>query len=156
MTEDDAPALQVPVKAVPIGPAPGPGPIVPPPPPEPVFAFVLYEPNGRLSMRFTGTDSDGANTAANNGKPLLKVDERLNPELQYVAGGAIADRPPNPAVLTGTTLTNVPVPSTLWIDDTSYPVTDPTVELDLTLPGTYQLRLESFPPQDAAFTVVVP
>lgn len=72
---------------------------------------------------------------------------------EYVLGGVAVPRPPNPAVLSGMTLRNCPVGSTIWIGRTNYTVDDPTVELSFQFHGTYLVRVESFPELDASFTV---
>lgn len=57
-------------------------------------------------------------------------------------------RGPCPAVLTGSTLTDVPVPAQLtWQHDSGsggmIDVTDSTVELDFALPGIYRVTVEA-------------
>jgi hypothetical protein len=73
-----------------------------------------------------------------------------------VVDGRVVSRDPNPAVLIGMELHDVPLPSTIVIDHQRYEVYDNIVELNLPLPGTYSVLLESFPYQDATFTVVKP
>lgn len=83
------------------------------------------------------------------------VDGESDPNLHRVVAGEIVDRPDNLAEVVGTTINNVPVPSTMRIGSESYPVNSPTVELDLPLAGTYNIRLESFPYKDKMLQVVV-
>lgn len=73
----------------------------------------------------------------------------------YVRDGAAVPRPAGPAVLDGLLLTQVPVPAILQINQATYPLTEATVELAFTLPGSYVLTLRAFPYLDQTFTVTV-
>jgi hypothetical protein len=65
------------------------------------------------------------------------------------------ERPPSPVTLTDLTLQHLPVGGDLFIDGTRYEITDETVELAFPLPGTYALRVESFPFLDWTGSVTV-
>ena len=79
----------------------------------------------------------------------------LDAATQWVSGGLVAHRPANPAALTGTTLTNLPTPCTVYIDGTAYACTDDHVELDLAVAKVYTIKVEAFPVQDAIFELSV-
>jgi len=90
------------------------------------------------------------------------VDGFHDSALKYVVDGVAVDRLPNPTLLTGTTLYNVPLPSLVRVIDTVNPAailefvtTDGTVELDFPVPGTYGIEVCSFPHLDVTFRVVV-
>lgn len=73
----------------------------------------------------------------------------------YVTEGQATARPTQSTTLDGLTLSGLPAPCTLWIDSTSYPVTDSTATLDLPIAGTYRLRVEAFPYLDWTGSVTV-
>jgi hypothetical protein len=72
---------------------------------------------------------------------------------QYIVNGTVMTRPANPATLSGTTLSNLPVPCVIRINASEYPCTDSTATLNLTLAGTYAVTVTAFPYLDAIFTV---
>ena len=71
----------------------------------------------------------------------------------YVYSGAVMPRPYNPASLTGKVLTDLPVPSTIYVNGQPYDCLEPTVELEFDQPGTYRVRVECWPYLDKEFTV---
>lgn len=75
---------------------------------------------------------------------------------KYVQDGQVLDRPENTATLSGLTLLNVPVPSTIQIGTEFYESTEDTVELEFNLPGTYKVKVISWPHLDKEFTVENP
>lgn len=74
-------------------------------------------------------------------------------DTHHVADGQVAPKLPCPAVLDGTTLRNLPLPSVLLIEGVSYPVDDGEAELTFNLPGTYTVRVKSVAYLDQEFTV---
>ncbi|UBM12748.1 hypothetical protein [Cupriavidus metallidurans] len=86
----------------------------------------------------------------------LSVNGWYDGALNYVKAGAVTQRPANTAVLAGKTLSKLPSPCTIVIDETRYACTGTTATLDLTMPKTYQIRVEAFPMQDATFQIIVP
>lgn len=63
----------------------------------------------------------------------------------YVVSGEVVERPVMPLVITGNTITGIPVGAELWLEDTMYTVDDGTVDIDFTYPGTYPVRISKFP-----------
>lgn len=78
---------------------------------------------------------------------------RADPATEYVLDRTIALRPACPAVLDGLTLSGIVVPSTLFINDQPFDITEQTVALTFNHPGTYRLRLVCWPYIDGSFTV---
>ena len=78
------------------------------------------------------------------GKPFYVVDDEAVP------------RPENPATLTGYTLTGVPVPATVSINDASYETDESVIELEFTQPGTYVVKIVAWPYLDKEFTIENP
>jgi hypothetical protein len=71
----------------------------------------------------------------------------------YITNGVAHPRPANPVTLTGTTLSNLPVPCVVRINASEYSCTDGTATLNLTLAGTYTVTIVAFPFLDAVFTI---
>lgn len=66
-------------------------------------------------------------------------------------------RPQNSAVLSGMKISNVPNPSAVTIGgDEPVMVTDGEVELEFTQPGTFDIKVSSWPMLDVTFSVTVP
>lgn len=114
--------------------------------------YVIYNSDGRILRSITCAPR------------MIKLQKKANefvlegfgePNTHYVVGRTILDRPDNPTVVTGTTLTNVPIPSTLHIGPDMYELTDPTVALDLPLAGKYYMWIESFPYKNLNIEVTV-
>jgi hypothetical protein len=77
-----------------------------------------------------------------------------NAATDYVASGVITPRPANPTTLSGMQLSSIPNPSTVTIAGGSpTTVTDGEVELSFTQPGTYDVKVSSWPMLDADFSV---
>jgi hypothetical protein len=74
----------------------------------------------------------------------------------YVLDGQVTPRPANPSVLTGTTLTNVPVPATIKINDATYESNESRVELGFSQPGTYRVTVIAWPNLDKEFQIENP
>lgn len=82
---------------------------------------------------------------------------KANLNLDYVSNSTITPRPANPSTISGMTISNVPNPSTVTIDGVNpQTVTDGTVNLSFTQPGTYTVVVSSWPMLDATFTVTQP
>lgn len=72
----------------------------------------------------------------------------------YILNGVITPRPVNPTTLTGLKLLNVPNPSTVTIAaDGAVQVTDGEVDMSFTQPGTYNIKVVSWPFLDGNFSV---
>lgn len=115
--------------------------------------WVLYDATGRITTRMSGTAETVAINAQRDGLSFL---EAFVPTLgtHYVAGGAAVPRPANPARLTGTTLSALPVPSTVTINGAAYVVDDGELEITFPNAGTYAITVSSpFPFLDASFTI---
>lgn len=73
----------------------------------------------------------------------------------YVRDGLPTRRPANPAQLVKRELRDLPVPCMVVINDSSYPCHEGTAALDLTYPGTYQVKIIAFPIRNALFELTV-
>lgn len=78
---------------------------------------------------------------------------KANAATEYVLDRTITPRPPCPAVLAGSTLSGMPVPSTLFINDKPFAITEDSATLTFANPGVYRLRLVCWPYLDGIFDV---
>ncbi|MGY8624353.1 hypothetical protein [Chromobacterium violaceum] len=85
------------------------------------------------------------------GKLLLQGE--ADPLTQYIAGGAVAPRPENPARLDGMVLRDLPAPCRLIVDGVEYDCPDAECELSFALPGLHHVQVEAWPAQSATFEV---
>lgn len=111
--------------------------------------FAKYDGEGRILA--TGSMPDSMLELQDGNLYIGTVDANS----EYIAEGIAVKRPENPATLVGTTLTNLPAPCAIQINDTRYPCTDDTATLHFTQAGTYVITVISFPHLDARFTVTV-
>ena len=77
------------------------------------------------------------------------VDGHYDPAVYYVDitadPPAAVERPTQGTILSGSTLTGLPIPATLYVNGEAHVVDDGEAELDILLPGTYRLRVEAWP-----------
>ncbi|MFW6855396.1 hypothetical protein ACODYM_29315 [Burkholderia gladioli] len=76
-----------------------------------------------------------------------------NPDLQYVSGQAIVDRPANPATLDGMTLKTLPVPCTINVEGVDHACDADHCDLSFSAAGTYSVVVRAWPAVDAVFEV---
>ena len=70
----------------------------------------------------------------------------------YIDNDTLKVKPKQQTELTGTTLSNLPVPCTILINGTPYECDSDIVELEFDQPTTYTIRVESWPYQDWSTT----
>lgn len=109
---------------------------------------VIYyrEEDGRI----TGWGQMAEESVAHSSVPVLVVDDSM-PDAEkthYVKDNELTVRPESPVVLTGTTLTNVPIGADIYINMDVYQATDSTVELEFAYPGTYKVTVSYFPQRE--------
>ena len=105
--------------------------------------FYAYKPTGEIVMagncpdEFLGLQSHPGCTIAEG---------QADPFTQYrTSEGLVANRPNFEEVITGTTISNLPNPTTVTAEGVDYVITDGSAELTFNLPGTYDIILKSFP-----------
>ncbi len=64
---------------------------------------------------------------------------------QYMKDGIVTDKTTLTPVFNGSTISGLPIPCKVYIDDDCYIVEDGSAELSATLHGKYRLRIESAP-----------
>lgn len=117
-------------------------------------AVSIYNQRGEIVTTLRGDTAAIDNTLENTGASWVDGDWLGKPV--YVLNGEVVPRPENPTTLHGLTLENVPVPSTIVIGGTYYEATESTVELSFNLPGTYRVKVISWPYLDKEITVENP
>jgi len=115
--------------------------------------FVISSPSGQI-LRF-GSCSDGDINHQQVDKEETLCEGTGHWSTHYVLNEVITLRPANSAMLNGMVLSNLPVPCTIHVNDSSYACSDTTADLSFTYPGTYLVRVEAFPHLDATFRVTV-
>lgn len=76
-----------------------------------------------------------------------------DPETHYVAQGVLTQRPEIPAVLSGTSLSGLPVPCTITIGGVDYPCQESVAELAFDQPGTYRVIVQAWPYLNKEFSI---
>ena len=114
----------------------------------------FYDQSGRIISTVSGNAESIEMTIESTDYPWIEGDWFGKPV--YVVSGLVTDRPENPATLSGLTLLNVPVPSTIQIRNQYYEATESTVELEFNLPGTYTVKVIAWPYLDKEFTIENP
>lgn len=114
----------------------------------------IYNARGEITTVMSGDAVAIQNTVDNITDGW--VDGAWDGKVKYVSGGSVLDRPENTATLSGLTLLNVPIPSTIQIGNQFYECTDGTAELAFNLPGTYKVKVISWPHLPKEFTVENP
>lgn len=112
--------------------------------------YTIYNSSGKI-LRSVVCPPRMAQIQKKSGESLVEGASDIFNDM--VVGGKVVPRPENPITISGTTLSNVPLPSTISIGKTSYDATDSTVELSFSVPGKYYVRVESFPFKDKVFEV---
>lgn len=114
--------------------------------------FIIYNNTGKI-LRTGICPADWLNLQPQTGEFVIEGTADAVTQKIDVDTRTVVSRLVNPAKLVGAELQDVPVGSTVIINNTSYPVTDSTVTLDFTYPGTYKILVTGWPYQDAKFEV---
>jgi len=72
----------------------------------------------------------------------------------YIVNETVTPRPTFSESVSGTTISNLPIPTTVRTNNSSYTITDGSAELSFSLPGNYKVYLSSFPYQDKVVEVI--
>lgn len=120
-------------------------------------SYLVYEKKtGRVIQLYTTTEENPAMVYDTETTGQVHVGTVPDMTRVYIRDGRVVQRPPNTVTLTGHMLTNIPVPSSVVINGASYPCDDTTAELEFEYPGTYHIRVESWPHMDKEFVVENP
>ncbi len=102
---------------------------------------------GEITLLWSG----GPDLDASQGSVLGHHD----PGEYYILDGVPTARPVQSTILTGTTLSNLPIPCALHAGGEVFEITDGEAELTVLLPGTYPLLVRAWPYKDWTGEVTV-
>ena len=114
---------------------------------------IFYTATGRIFQTCTTPNPDEITPILQAGQSFIQVDGAVDDARYYVLGGSAQPRPEQQTTLDGLTLSGLPVPSTIHINTQSYPCETDTEDLAFDQPGTYSIRVESWPYLDKEFTI---
>lgn len=114
----------------------------------------FYDDSGKILGTLVGSDESIETTIQESNYKWIAGDWFGKPV--YVKNGEITDLMPNPTTIQGFTLNDVPIPSTIVINNQYYESNDSTVNLSFEFPGTYNVRIISFPYLTKEFKVENP
>lgn len=131
-----------------------------------LFFLVYKTSTGEITRKGFMTNDDPVEIQSNATETAMEITEEkyktLNPTMEYVLNGNIIIRESSPVIQSGPmSFTNIPytLPAKAYItispDSTKYEITEDHVDLELTLPGTYNVLFETFPYRDKQFTLEV-
>ena len=108
-----------------------------------MITYACYDSVGRIT-------ESGYNLAENispqAGEALVYTEGvTADPSVSYIVDGSVAPRPQLEIEASGNTLTGVPLGAVIIIEGQTYTATSATVELEFTLPGTYEVKIERWP-----------
>lgn len=122
--------------------------------------YTFYDDTGRINMCIQCDADSFAAIHSLNGAPLWLVGQS-NPSNDYVrthygTQPVITPLQDNPTVQDGMTLKQVPKGTQIYIEDTVYQCDDGTAELSFAHPGTFVVRVTSWPFLPKEFTIENP
>jgi len=112
--------------------------------------YIIFNDQGEI-LRTVSCPKDMAVDQLSEGEWLLEG--RWDDTKFYVENGSVVERPHFPITIEGSTITGIPIPTTITIEGVSYEVTEGTLELEFDAPGSYTVSLRSFPYLDTEVTI---
>ena len=109
-----------------------------------------YDESGKITGEVTGDTAAIELTKQMTTLPWVEGEWFGKPV--YVLDGEVLDRPACPAVLTGSVLTDLPVPCVIDINGTKYDCDEESADLDLGA-GSHTITVIAFPYLDGVFNV---
>lgn len=117
-------------------------------------SITLYDSTGRICGVISAPDEA---LDANKTMPGCSwIEGKFNAATHWVDNGEVLPRPTNPTELLGFVLSNVPTPATIKIDAEEYQTAVSTVELEFAAPGSYKVKVMSWPYLDKEFAIDYP
>lgn len=113
--------------------------------------FVIYDADGRILMHGRASEAEVQATAGMRKGAVGYVEGTGDTATHCVVNGAVVERPANPAQLAGATLTSLPVPCSIWINEVEYACDEDHAELNFDQVGSYRVKVVAFPFLDAEF-----
>ena len=122
---------------------------------------VIYDTtDGRILRCVSAPISDVQNQLQNQNEAYI-VHDVVDDTLTYVLSSEVVDKPLQGSLINKTsatvgeliTLSSLPIPCEVYVDNTIYEVPDGELILAVSLPGTIEIVIKSFPYLDKSFTV---
>jgi len=115
--------------------------------------YVIYTINtGEITRNIVCPEST-IQLQVKSGEDYIENIDIVDDTLFYIVNETATPRPTFSESVLGTTISNLPIPTTVRTNGNSYTVTDGSAELSFSLPGTYKVYLSSFPYQDKVVEV---
>lgn len=106
--------------------------------------FILYEAqSGRILSLFTGDEAGARMTADFMG--LRCMPGRASLSLDYVDDGEVVRRREMNPFIEGRSISDLPAPCSVQVNDEMYECSDGIVELEFEQPGKYRVTVRAFP-----------
>jgi len=130
-----------------------------------MIQIVRYVRNtGEIVSTIKSPDSNALELYKNATMDAIVSNQEITfPCAYFVNNGEVAIRPLNPATISALTLladsidsitiSSLPNPCSVTVDDATYEVTDGSFEFSTTMPGAYSVVVESFPYKPTTFEV---
>lgn len=113
--------------------------------------YIIYEESGRI-RRNVVCPPELISVQISNEEYYLEYD-LVDDTKFYIVNQTVTPRPTFSESISGTVISNLPIPTTVMTNGNSYTITDGSAELSFSLPGTYKVYLLSFPYQDKVVEV---
>jgi len=114
--------------------------------------YIIYDQVGRI-LRNISSPQDMIEVQLQEGEMYLESDNLIDDSVFYIDNSTIVKRPSFSETVQGTTISSLPIPTTIIVQGVSYEVSDGVAELSFNLPGTYPVILQSFPYQTKTIEV---
>jgi hypothetical protein len=115
--------------------------------------YAIYNSLGYIRQISTTTNSTELDSILLPGESYIEVPPEVNNYAYYIRSDKhYALRPTQECFMEGLFIKNIEVPSLIYINGDRYIVDEPVVELEFDQPGTYKIRIESWPYLDKEFT----
>ena len=107
-----------------------------------MVTFTTYDSAGALGAIITCPSND---VAANTPPGFMRITGAWDGRFYWVSNGAAVLRGVMSPVVSGRTVSNLPIPCTTTIEGVEYLINDGVLELSATLPGPYGVLFEAVP-----------
>lgn len=126
--------------------------------------YVMYDDTGMIVSIMVGLEADAAQCCHQEGWKYISTDVSPGYDYYYVDQDQLKSKLAFAGILDKTqvkadgndyiTLTSLPIPCTVSVNNKTYEVTDGTAQISFNLPGNYMLSITSVPQLPGTFQVV--
>jgi hypothetical protein len=114
--------------------------------------YIIYNDKGQI-LRNISCPPDMIEIQLAENEYYIESEDTVDDSLFYISEEVVVQRPELSIIVEGITVYNLPNPSTLIVEGSLYEVTDGEAELSFSFPGTYTVRIQSFPYKDKTIEV---